>query len=139
MVFPAPAPDTARTWLTVVHEVARVSGGRVIGEVAEPGVGRSFYSVPMALGEETVTLLMNPAGRLVACVRGDRPFPANASYLDVPGCGSFEAAGFIPARASAMEAPLRGLDLAGLNEHEAQQVRYHRPDRVGDVVFNWFD
>ncbi len=139
VVFPTLAPDTARDWLSVVHDVARRGHGRVLGDMDEPRVDRSFYAVPVAFPAGTVTLLLNCAVRVVACVDGDRPFPANATFLDVPSPESFAEAGFEPASPDELTAPLTDADVDLLDEKEAEQVRYHRPNRVGDVLFNWFD
>lgn len=47
VVFPTPAPDAARSWMTAVHEVARLSGSRIAGELESPCVGRSYYRVSL--------------------------------------------------------------------------------------------
>ena len=70
---------------------------------------------------------------------GHHPFPANATYVEVPGPERFSAAGFRTLSPAELDAPLRERHLDGLEETEAMQIRYHRPGRVGDVLFNWFD
>lgn len=139
MVSPAPDDAVARHWMTAVHQVARESRLRVAGVRAEPRVGRSFYAVALADDGGVCTLLLNPASRTVACVTGDHPFPANAVYVDVPGGETFVEAGFEVLQSGALEQPLADEHLGGLSAEQATQVRYHRPTRVGDVIFNWFD
>ena len=119
--------------------MARATYGSVVGEVEVPDVGRNYYRVAVAYGDDTVTMLMNPAARLVACFEGNRPFPANASFLDVPDEAAFVNAGFSCASASEMEMALREKHLVGLTQEDVEQIRYYRPDRFGDVAFNWFD
>jgi hypothetical protein len=87
----------------------------------------------------TVTLLLNTAAGLVACVEGDRPFPADARYTDVPSPTSFEDLGLVVAGPDRMTAAWTAEALSRLGAEEAEQVRYHRPARTGDVLFTWFD
>lgn len=48
-------------------------------------------------------------------------------------------AGFRIADPTELEQPLTDNHIAGLPEAERKDIAYHRPPRVGDVVFNWFD
>jgi hypothetical protein len=38
-----------------------------------------------------------------------------------------------------LERPVRSSDLDDLTPSEVRDIDYHRPERVGDVIFNWFD
>ena len=71
--------------------------------------------------------------------RGDERFPADASYTTVRWPEVFTRNGLRIADPLAMEQPWSETDLARLSDEEAAQVRYHRPRRVGDILFNWFD
>lgn len=119
--------------------MARLSGAHVAGTAEPPGVDRSFYSVPVVGGEGTTTLMLNTGALLVACVRGDRPFPATAEYTTVGHPEVFIRIGLLIADPVAMERPWSETDLELLTDDEVTQVRYHRPRRIGDIVFNWFD
>lgn len=123
----------------LVHDVARLSGGRVTGRLEGPAVGRSYYSVLLSIAGESITLLMNPAARLVACVHGERPVAAGATFMEVPEPGTFDRAGWMVGSPSDMEMSVSDRDLSALDADEVEQIRYHRPDRIGDVLFNWFD
>lgn len=139
VVFPEPDDDAARGWLSAVYEVARMWGESVVGDLHGLATARNFYSVPISFEGATVTLLFNPAARLVAAVEGDRPHPPNAVFTSVPGSDVFIHAGLRVAHASTLEAPLHESTLDSLRTDEAAQVRYHRPQRLGDLLFNWFD
>ncbi len=138
-VFPLPDDELARRWTTAVHQVAQAARLRVTGSRTEPSVARSFYAIALADEAGVRTLILNPAGRTVACVAGDHPFPANAIYIDVPARGVFVEAGFEVPQPRDLIEPLSDDYLGELSDDEAAQVRYHRPARVGDVLFNWFD
>jgi hypothetical protein len=125
--------------MSVVHRVARDRGLRVVGSYSESWVDRSFYSVVVAGSDGRKTLLLNPATRVVASVRGEHPHPAGVVYVDVDGPANFVEAGFKVPSPAELDAALYDGDLAELDAEEAEQVRYHRPGRVGELIFNWFD
>ena len=139
VVHPDDNPESARIWLGVVHEVARDAGGRVRGEMHELGVARSFYAQALVLDAGTVTLLLNPGARLVACVHDEHPFPANTDYTVVPGSDSFERVSFRVAAPEEMQAPMSERVFERVGGIEADNLRYFKPTRLGDVFFNWFD
>lgn len=139
VVAPDDDAECARTWLGVVHEVARGSRGRVHGEMHAVRLARSFYAQAVALHTGVITLLLNPAVRLVACVNEEHPFPANATYVPVPGSDLFERAGFRVAAPEEMQAPVSEHVFDRVGGIEADDLRYYKPTRLGDVFFNWFD
>lgn len=132
-------PESARIWLGVVHKVSREAGGRVQGEMREVGLARSFYAQVVVLDAGPITLLLNPGARLVACVNDEHPFPANATYTVVPGSHLFEQAGFRVAMPEEMRAPMTERVFEKVGGIEADDLRYFKPTRLGDVFFNWFD
>ena len=136
---PTPPRKWARRWLTAVYDVARTSGWHIVGEISHLTVGRSFYSIAISTDDDQLTVMLNPASLVVAAVAGHHPFPANATYVEVLGPERFSAAGFRKLSPAEPDAPLREPHLDGFEETEAMQIRYHRPGRVGDVLFNWFD
>ncbi len=140
VVFPEALSEEAQaSYLTTVFAVARLLDLRVAGDLRQVSVGRSYCSVPVTAADERVTFLLNPAGSAVACVLGDDPLPPNARFVEVLGADLFSAAGFLPLPVATLEEALANHHLDDLSEEEAAQVRYHRPQRVGEVLFNWFD
>lgn len=87
----------------------------------------------------TGTLVIDSAACLVACWVGDRPFALNSEYTDVPAAEVFAECGLAVARPKDMQRLLTDAALRHLSPDEAEQARHHRPDRVGDVLFTWFD
>jgi hypothetical protein len=51
----------------------------------------------------------------------------------------FARVGLRVASSADLRQPLRDEHLRWLAEEERRDVAYHRPERVGDVLFNWFD
>lgn len=139
-VFPTPDTEMQREWLTALHGAARVVSAEIVGEVEPVAVGRNFCRVTLRTADgEMLTVMLNPAIRTVGAVDGDRPFAANACFASVPGSEVFAANGFTVADPLELSAGLSERNVSSLGNTEAAQVRYHRPDRVGDVIFNWFD
>jgi hypothetical protein len=139
VVAPDDDPDAARGWLGVVHDAARAEHARVLGEMHEIKLGRSFYAQALTVDQGTITLLLNPGAGLVACVADEHPFPANAAYVPVPGSTLFEIAGFRVATPEEMQSPVTERVFDRVGGIEADDLRYHRPTRLGDVFFNRFD
>lgn len=139
VVFPDLDDGLARSWLSAVHWLARQNGGQVQGGVDKPDVDQNYYSVVVALPQATVTLLLNTGARLVACVTGERPFPTEATFIEVPSPEVFTPLGLSAARVDDMEQTLTEKHLTALPRGEAKEVRYYDPPRVGEVIFNWFD
>jgi hypothetical protein len=136
--------DTSgREWLGAVHRALRAEAppGRVLGEVREPGPGWNYYSVRIRTGHDLPhLLLLNAAARLVACASEEdsRTF-GPLHFREVPGPEVFAAAGFHVASRGDLETQLRPEHIAALGPDEQSDIGYHRPDTVGDVLFNWFD
>lgn len=57
----------------------------------------------------------------------------------MPSPDVFTGADFRVADPAELEQLLTDDHVAGLTDAERKDVAYHRPPRVGDVIFNWFD
>ncbi|RGC65530.1 hypothetical protein C5N14_28410 [Micromonospora sp. MW-13] len=118
----------------------RASGGTVTTPVEEPSVGRNYYWVGVRLRDGVeVSLLFNAAASLVAAAEPQDRHSATLMFVDVPAGNSFSEAGLRVATAAELIQPLSDSDLRFLTEDERRDVAYHRPDRLGDLLFNWFD
>jgi hypothetical protein len=128
------------TWVAVVHQVAREAGGRVVGRVELPGPGRNYYRLAVELPDGgRVWVLLNAAVRLVGCRDQGEPGVLALPIRDVPCANLFELAGFRVAMSDELERPAGTSDFVGLGPGEVADIEYHRPWRVGDVIYNWFD
>jgi hypothetical protein len=137
---PLPSVDF-RAFKAVCHEVARRLGGTVVkAESCKGEVTPNFHTALMNLPARSVEVICNQWFPLVACIA---PFDGNweLSYLDVPGMANFieETGTFKMQSRAEMEARVEPAVVSNLAENEITQMRYWRPRRVGDVVFNFWD
>lgn len=74
----------------------------------------------------------------MAAAEDVRPEDRHAPSVEVPRPDMFQLAGLRVAEVADLERPLtdRVIDLMPLHRRD---IEYHRPTRVGDVLFNWFD
>jgi hypothetical protein len=135
--------DVARSWLTCVYASLREDSAhaRVLSTLKPPGPGWNYYSVLVESPEsERLRMLLNAAGRLVAASSAAGvPAIGPLDFVNVPHPRPFAAAGFVVESAKDLQAPLADEHLASLSEKDLADVDYHRPGRVGDLYFNWFD
>jgi hypothetical protein len=130
----------AARWVTTAHHALRICGGRATGRMVEPGAGRNHYLLRAQLADGTpLRFLLNLAVGMVATADDRDPHDLQARFLEVPCPDVFTLAGFRIADLADLEQPLTDGHIAGLTEAERKDIAYHRPLRVGDVVFNWFD
>ncbi|SHF87487.1 hypothetical protein [Streptoalloteichus hindustanus] len=127
-------------WLAVVHQVARETESRVLGQPTAPGPARNYYEIRVQLGDsDVIRLLLNVPTALVAAADDRAPGELATAFRPVPRGDLFRHAGLRVAEPSELERPLTHSQTRALSPAERQDIAYHRPDRVGDVVFNWFD
>jgi hypothetical protein len=133
-------PALRTTWLGAVHESMRTGGGAVTTDVEEPTVGRNYYRVGVRLHHGTsLTLLLNAAAGVVAAAEPSSNHSVITAFADVPGDEVFSRTGLRVAAAADLEQPLLREHLSHLAGDERRDVVGHRPDRLGDLLFNWFD
>jgi hypothetical protein len=136
------------TWLAALHQVARETSATVVGTVQSPEVGRGYYRIQVVLADGRITqFLLQATARLVAVVditaaaeeidRGIGPYML--PFLDVPRPDLFDLVGLNVAERDEMERPLTDDQTIALDDYERRNIAFHQPDRVGDVIFNWFD
>ena len=121
-----------------MHQAAYETASRVDGQAQEPGPGRNHYRQTVILADgDRVEILLNAVNWLVACRRDGRP---GAPFVEVPRPDLFELVGLHVATPQDLEqGGLLDNDTAGLSSSERADITYHRPTRVGDVLYNWFD
>ena len=118
----------------VVYDVARQLGARVVS-IHEPNVTPNFVTAELAVGERHVYLLRSHAGDWALCSEVDFSgcrllFDDNPSITDI-----LESHHSIRVRS---KADLLGpfVKHLGISDHD---IRYWRPQTVGDALFNWWD
>ncbi|MET7708379.1 hypothetical protein [Micromonospora sp. NPDC005413] len=137
---PRPDPAACATWLASVYESIRGAGGAVTTSVEEPTVGRNYYRIGVRLSDGTpLCVLLNSAAALVAAAQQRDPHLINLLFADVPDGEIYRRAGLRVATAAELEQPIEDRSLRLLTDEERRDVTYHRPGRLGDLLFNWFD
>ncbi|MET8088514.1 hypothetical protein [Micromonospora sp. NPDC005237] len=137
-----PRPDSAAcaTWLASVYESIRGAGGAVTTSVEEPAVGRNYNRIGVRLSDgKPLYVLLNSAAALVAAAQPRDPHLITLLFADVPGREIYRRAGLRVAAAAELEQPIEDRYLRLLTDEERRDVTYHRPGRLGDLLFNWFD
>lgn len=125
------------------HAAARQVGGRVHQvRAAYEQVTSNFHEALMTLrhGTETVRVLCNAHHPIVAFTRPAANGAAvRLEFLDCPELADVMREEFaLMSRAEACAGVSDEL-VAQLGDAELQQMRYWKPQRVGDVVFNYWD
>jgi hypothetical protein len=130
----------ARAWLGAAHAAARETGGRVLDGAEAPTAGRNWWRLRFCDREGyPLRLMLNDVADLVGCADDGDPANLVPAFRQVPGRAHFMAANFGVAQAHDLEKPLRESESGSLEPAELRDLAYHRPPRVGDVLFNWFD
>jgi hypothetical protein len=119
-------------------EAARRTGGQVV-RWSVPEVTPNFHEVHLQHVDHrgTVVVLWTPEGD-VALTASVEPLPPiefvdDAALMAVLAELSSDIRVWAKAQ---LDRPFRAVEWPGLDAHD---VRYWRPQRVGDVLFNWWD
>lgn len=123
----------------LAHLAARLSGGRV-ATVSAASATPNFHSAMIVIGDQTSWIIVNQFHPLVAAATsismGTMGFIDGTEYLK-------QAVALTPpfGLLSALELshPITEKDLVNLSPMERAQIQYWQPERVGDVVFNYWD
>ncbi|MFC7259402.1 hypothetical protein [Streptomyces lutosisoli] len=133
------APTDMASFRSACFEAARGIGARV-DELAFAGVS-SFHAVTVAGRGASLVVLCHDHLPVVAFT-DTPPVPGRpvARFVDPPAwAGSFGTVGYRVLHARDLSAPMTEVDLSELAKAELAQVRYWRPEVVGDLLFNWWD
>lgn len=122
------------------HAAARAAGAEVASlDASDAGpYSGNFHAATLLIRDRGIRALCNAHFPIVAFV-SDKEGPLD--FLDAPAlASSFEETGqFEVADRRELEEAPDGASLAVLGAAELAQVRYWRPHRVGDIVFNRWD
>jgi hypothetical protein len=128
------------SWLAAVHEAMRSVGGAVVAAAEEPAVGRNYYRVGVEARDGVAgVIVFNAAALLVAAAEAADPQEIAMVFVAVPGIGVFSERGFRVAGPAELNEPLKERHLHALLADERRDLAYHRPSRLGDLLFGWFD
>lgn len=138
---PLPSSDVA-AFRTHCFTAARWLSGRVsqIGSPSEP-TGRNFVSLDLELPEGRVAVLLNAHYPVVGFAEPPGESQGRLRFVDVPRLAEvFRNLGvYRVLETSDLEGSARDVDTSPLGPAELEQIRYWKPTRVGDLVFNFWD
>ncbi|MFC9432471.1 hypothetical protein [Nocardia sp. NPDC057030] len=129
-----------REFRSVCHTAARLTSGWVTCTVPA-GWTRSFVAVSIAYRDHGRAVLCNLSLPLVAVAEPIGPdevvpvFVCDPQLTEVISCISQ----FRVLTPTELATPLAECDLSELGEAELAQIRYWKPETVGETVFNWWD
>ncbi|MDN3025432.1 hypothetical protein [Streptomyces sp. S.PB5] len=136
-----PLPDTdIGLFRTACWEAARRVRGRV-EEVSLPGGVRSFH-VAALVGHGDPHVVVCHAHLPSVAFLGEPPVPGRplSRFADPPPWSDvFEHAGLRPLPVEYLATPMSRVDVSELADAELRQMRYWRPEVLGDLLFNWWD
>lgn len=102
--------------------------------------GRSYYAATMRTETDHVSVLCNSVYPYLAFVRGSFGF-TDLQFIEPASLASaFSGTSeFQPLSAHWLNSELHPDLLAGLAPTEMEQVKYWKPQRIGEVIFNYWD
>lgn len=122
-----------------VYAAAQRMSARVISTKIADGVTPNFHQADMQVGARKISVICSRCFPIVACVEspvtmsGIRP-------IDAPDVvETMLAFGFEVADSTELERAVTPEDLEVLSEEERKQLKYWKSQRIGDLVFNWWD
>jgi hypothetical protein len=124
------------------YAAARVLHGRVVAvEAPIRGVEANFARAVLELPTGWVAVLLNAHFPVVAFAEPQTEGDTSVRFTDVPGLaeafrgfGGYEVPDVVE-----LTAPLTPEQCQHLAPAEREQVKYWRPERVGELVFNFWD
>ena len=134
-----PSATDVRAFRGHCHEAARRLGGQVLS-MEEPN-HRNFTVGTLATRAGRVAVLLNAQYPIVGFADPPMSGEVLLRFRDGSALAEFfrEFGVYEVLSASDLERRPTPDDLDGLSEAELAQVAYWRPQRVGDVVFNYWD
>ena len=137
---PLPSTDS-RQFRADLYHVARVVGADVLYKPRrDPSANCNFYDALLDLSGVHIRVLLNVVNPLVAFARdwaspGSPPVFVDQSDL----AAAFAELAYTVISLQTLESPVTNDNIALLAPAEVEQLDYWKPNRIGDVVFNYWD
>jgi len=132
--------EDAREFLAACHAAARQTGATVTAS-QQAVVTPDFDVVLLAYERERVAALRHTLLNIVAFAQslGDHVAPPLA-FTDRPGLAQILGEiGYQVLPAVELRQPTTSADLSNLTAHEHEQIKYWKPETVGELLFNYWD
>jgi hypothetical protein len=142
-----PAPEPPFTDLKAFHShchyAARVTGAKVqaIRDPCEGGILNNYAIARVEFSDTVVAVLVNKVRPIIAFAKCPRDWQITFEYIDCPTLANafLEIGEYTIPTSEELNRPLLRDMCKNLAPAEQQCVRYFRPARVGDVIFNYWD
>ena len=141
---PEPPFTDLKAFRSHCHHAARVNGATV-QTIRDPYEGGSLSNYAVAriqFSDNVVLVLVNQVRPIIAFAKSPSvEWQITFEYIDCPKLADafLEVGEYTIAPGEVLNRPLLREMCENLAPREKQRVRYYRPARVGDVIFNYWD
>lgn len=134
-----PEIDVAK-YKELCHRLARDKGAK-LQEFSDSLYPANFYKALFHFGDEDICLVMNKHYPLLAFAK--TADAVKVEFIDYPDGTEAISGEFTVLSKDELETPVpknpEELKSSGLNKGEIKQIKYWKPDRLGEIVFNFWD
>jgi hypothetical protein len=137
----APSSTDFQAFRGHCYAAARMAGWSVRDVLApRQPVACNYAAAVFARREEAIAAALNGVFPLLAFAVPPADGQFDLDFTDCPELGTaFEQLGYTVLPSAELVAPLTHEMWRGLAPHEHKDIRYFRPRRVGDVIYNCWD
>jgi hypothetical protein len=123
-----------------VYAAAQATGAKVGDTKLADGVTPNFHEVNVECGSQAFAVLCNRHLPVVAFAERIDDMEIDR-FADAPAdfAAAFAECGFVIGDAAELNRRVTSADLEMLSPAERRQAKYWKPERVGDIIFNWWD
>jgi hypothetical protein len=125
------------------YHAARVTGANVqaIRDPFEGGIPSNYAIAHIQFSDTAVAVLVNQIRPIIGFAKCPVEGQITFEYIDCPKLADafLEVGEYAIATSEELNRPLLREMCVNLSPWEREKVRYYRPARVGDVIFNYWD
>ncbi|CEG27209.1 hypothetical protein [Bacillus sp. B-jedd] len=121
---------------TLCFNYVKTNSGKIL-EVWEPREGTNFFNIEVNIQDRLFHILLNEHYPLLAFA-SDVTF-AQINFIDEPLLSELFSSSYNVLKAEDLNNPLFVDQINNLNKAEVAQIKYWKPQRIGDVIFNFWD
>ncbi|NKE04659.1 hypothetical protein [Mesobacillus selenatarsenatis] len=114
----------------------KTNGGKIL-EVWEPRECTNFFDIKVNLRDKSFHILLNEHYPLLAFASDVKIGQIN--FIDKPSLGELFSGFYNVLKAEDLDNKLFEDQNNNLNRAELEQIKYWKPQRIGDVIFNFWD
>lgn len=114
----------------------KTNGGKIL-EVWEPRECTNFFDIKVSLRDKSFHILLNEHYPLLAFA-SDVNFN-QINFIDEPSLSELFSSFYNVLKVEELHNPLFEYQYNNLNKAEVAQIKYWKPQRIGDIIFNFWD